>query len=183
LTEAPPGVEGGSPPAGTHAHGTAPTAPGSAPLARWLFAALVVACLAAFLLTQRLKHTPTAVQELDMTPFFSPFPSGHLKRAAISFKLEHAESVTVTIIDSAGDTVATLVRDHRLPRYRTFSLRWNGHRGAPRRYVYARTRHGLPTVTPEDDGALAPAGEYRVRIALSHHSPVYSTQSVTLVAP
>ncbi|HUB74734.1 MAG TPA: hypothetical protein VL979_11955 [Solirubrobacteraceae bacterium] len=180
MTEAPPGVEGGRPPAGTHVHGTAP---GAAPLARWLFAALVVACLAAFLLTQRLKHTPTVVQELDMTPFFSPFPSGHLKRAEISFKLEHAESVTVTIVDSAGDAVATLVRDYALPRYKTLSLRWNGHRGAARAYAYTRTRRGLPIVSPANRGPLAGAGEYRVRIALSHHSAVYSTQSVTLVAP
>jgi hypothetical protein len=177
LSEASSGAQGERSPALTA------SAPGSAPLARAVFAALVIACLAAFLITQRLKHTPTVVQEFDMTPFFSPYPSGHLKRAAISFKLEHAERATVTIIDGAGDTVATLVRSYPLPRYRTFSLSWNGRHGTARTYLLTESPHGLPIVAPQNTGALAPAGEYRVRIELSHHSPVYSTQSITLVAP
>ena len=38
------------------------------PLARVVFALLVLACFAAFFLTQRLKHTPTAVQRFKLTP-------------------------------------------------------------------------------------------------------------------
>jgi hypothetical protein len=144
---------------------------------------LVIACFAAFLITQRLKHTPTVVQEFDLTPFFSPYPSGHVKQAAIGFKLEHPEAVTVAIVNSAGDTVATLVRDRPLARYKTFSLRWNGHRGSARRYRLTHSPHGLPILEPLSEGALAGAGEYRVRIDLSHHSPVYSTLTITLVAP
>jgi hypothetical protein len=157
--------------------------PGADPLARGVFALLVLACLAAFLITQRLKHTPTAVQDFQMTPFFSPYPSGHIKEAAISFKLEHAERATVTIIDAAGDTVATLVRDRPLVRYKVFSLRWNGRRGVARRHALERSPHGLAIVVPITEGAIAPAGEYRVRVALGRHSPVYSPQSITLVTP
>jgi len=182
-------VENAAPPASPPAppHDVAPvqpsTRPGADPLARIVFAALVLACFAAFLITQRLKHTPTAVQEFDLTPFFSPYPSGHVKEAAIGFKLEHAEAVTVTIIDSAGNTVATLVREHPVARYKTFSLRWNGRRGTARRFALTHSPHGLPIIEPLNEGARAPAGEYRVRIELSHHSPVYSTASITLVAP
>lgn len=157
--------------------------PGADPLARSVFALLVLACFAAFLITQRLKHTPTAVQDFEMTPFFSPYPSGRLKEAAISFKLERAERATVAIIDAAGDTTATLVRDLPLARYKVFSLRWNGRRGVAHRYLHQRSPHGLPILVPVNEGRLAPPGEYRVRVALSHHSAVYSPQSITLVAP
>jgi len=157
--------------------------PGGDRLARLVFALLVVGCFAAFLITQRLKHTPTAVQHFELTPFFSPYPNGHVKEASISFKLAHAEVVTVTIIDASGATVATLVRGHPVPRYKVFSLRWNGRRGDARRYRELRSPHGLAIVAPLNTGAIAPAGEYRVRLGLSHHSPVYSPQSFALVAP
>ena len=52
------------------------------PLARWVFAALVLACLAAFVITQRLKHTPTAVQSFKSTPIFSPTPTNSFLFAA-----------------------------------------------------------------------------------------------------
>jgi hypothetical protein len=159
------------------------SAPGSDPLARTVFALLVLACFAAFLITQRLKHTPTAVQKFELTPFFSPYPTGHVKQAAISFKLAHAEEVTVTIIDANGNTVAMLVRDHLVARYKQFSLRWNGRRGNAKRLNTTTTSGGLTVLVPENDGALAPAGEYRVRVALQHHGPVLSPQSFTLVAP
>ena len=104
------------------------------PLASVVLVLLVLACLGAFFLTQRLKHTPTAVQAFELTPVFSPHPGSSLEQEAISFKLKQADAVTVTIIDSEGDVVATLVRGHRLPRYKQFSLRWNGRRGVARRY-------------------------------------------------
>ncbi|HTA35472.1 MAG TPA: hypothetical protein VK761_02055, partial [Solirubrobacteraceae bacterium] len=71
-------------------------------LARTVFALLVLACLVAFFLTQHLKHTPTAVQRFELTPFFSPTPSGHIKEARISFKLSRADEATVTILSSSG---------------------------------------------------------------------------------
>jgi hypothetical protein len=148
-----------------------------------VFALLVIACFAAFLITQRLKHTPTAVQEFDLTPFFSPYPTGHVKQAGIAFKLEHAEAVTVTIIDSSGNTVATLVRDDPVARYKQLSLLWDGRTGTARRVATLETAGGRAILEPENTGAIAPAGEYRVQVGLRHHSPVLSPASVTLVAP
>lgn len=182
MTAASAGAGDAPAPSRTPAPGLA-QAPGHDRLVRIVFALLVVGCFAAFLITQRLKHTPTAVQDFKLTPFFSPYPAGHLKEAAISFKLAHAEAATVTIIDSAGATVATLVRHRPLARYKVFSLRWNGRRGVARSFGHVRTPHGLAILVPHNTGARASAGEYRVRVALSHHSPVYSPQSLTLVAP
>jgi hypothetical protein len=177
------GVPAGSPP--THelsGVGAQQPGPGSDPLARTVFALLVLACLAAFLITQHVKHTPTVVQDFRLTPFFAPYPSGHLKQASISFKLEHAEAATVTIVDAAGDTVATLVRGQPVARYKIFSLVWNGRRGVARRARLTHTPHGLPVIVPINEGRLAAAGEYRVRVALSDHRAVFSPQSFMLVA-
>jgi hypothetical protein len=175
LSEAADGVDDGSP-------GRAST-PGSDPLVRIVFALLVVACFAAFLITQRLKHTPTAVQEFKLTPFFSPYPTGHVKQASIAFKLAHAEAVTVTIIAANGSTVATLVRHYPVARYKPFSLRWNGRLGNASHVRQTLSPRGFVIVVPSNVGVVAPAGEYRVRVGLQHHSAVLSPQSFTLVAP
>jgi hypothetical protein len=152
------------------------------PLGRVVFGALVVACFLAFFLTQRLKHTPTTVQTFQLTSNFSPTPAGRHKEESISFKLSHAERVTVTVIDSRGNVVATLLREHAVPRYKQFSLRWNGRRGTAHSYRSARTPGGHPYLVAETEGSAAPAGEYRVRLALSGQSgPVLSPRSFRLV--
>lgn len=133
---------------------------------RVVFALLVLACFAAFFVTQRLKHTPTAVQGFKRTPRFSPFPSGHHKQEAISFTLAQADAVTVTIIDSTEHSVATLVSAYPVARYKLFSLRWNGHRGPAVRFVIEHTESGRPVVVPLNRGPLAAPGEYRVRVLL-----------------
>jgi hypothetical protein len=152
------------------------------PLARAVFALLVFACFGAFILTQRLKHTPTPVQHFQLTPRFSPTPQGHIKQERISFKLARADAVTVTILDSAGDTVATLVRERPVARYKQFSLRWNGRMGMPRGYTTTRTVAGTTIVTPINTGSPAPAGEYRVHVTLrEQHRTVPGPRSFTLV--
>jgi len=136
-------------------------------LARIVFALLVVACFAAFFVTQRLKHTPTALQRFERTPTFSPAsPSPEARQEKISFKLSHAEAVTVTVIDTKGNTVATLVNDYPVARYKQFSLRWNGRRGTARSYTVLTSASGHQSLLPATRGAPAPAGEYRVRVVL-----------------
>ena len=160
--------------------------PEVAKLARVVFALLVVACGAAFIVTQRLKHTPTAVQDFKLTPFFSPTPKGHIKEARISFKLAQADRVTVTVIDSSEQAVATLVDEWPVVRYKQFSLRWNGRRGTAR----ARTARvalgplGTTIVTPVNTGSPAPAGEYHVEVRLREQKKtVISPNGFTLVRP
>jgi hypothetical protein len=132
-------------------------------LARVVFAVLVVASFAAFGITQRLKHTPTAVQSFERTPAFYPTGvaaagcHGRVPRLLIdaskrleylSFKTAQADAVTVAIVNAAGGEEATIVRDLPVERYKQVSLCWNGQRG------------------PRQRGGLAPPGEYRVRVSL-----------------
>jgi hypothetical protein len=152
-------------------------------LARGLFALLVLACFAAFFITQRLKHTPTPVQRFERTPTFEPrSPQPERRLEQISFKLARAERVTVTIVDSNLSTVATLVSDYPLPRYKQFSLRWNGRRGSARTSLVTFRANGHRIVLPRTRGALAPAGEYRVRVTLlgKNGREIYSPWSFTL---
>ncbi len=164
--------------------GAGASAPGCEPLARVVFAVLVVACFAAFLITQRLKHTPTAVHRYMLAYSFSPYPGSTTKLEAIAFELANTEDVTVTIVDGDGNTVATLVRNYPLLRYKQFSLRWNGRRGAPRRYRYLVTAAGRRILLPETDGRIAPPGEYRVGVSLRGRSQqVLLPRSFALVKP
>lgn len=114
-------------------------------LARAVFGLLLVATFGAFFVTQRLKHSPTVVQMIKLTPAFSPTGHGGLHRERISFRIKRADEVTVTVVNAAGADVATLARARYLPAYAQQSLRWDG-------------------VT--DAGQLAPNGLYRVRFAL-----------------
>jgi hypothetical protein len=147
-----------------------------------VFGLLVLACFVAFFLTQHLKHTPTAVQTFKLTPFFSPTPSGHIKTERISFKLAREDEATVTVIDSTGATVATLLRDHRVARYKQLSLRWDGRRGTATGYALVAGPDGSSALQPKLDGGAAPAGEYRVRVSLrEQHRSVLSPRGFTLV--
>ena len=141
--------------------------PGTDPLARAVFALLVAACFAAFFVTQRLKHTPTIVQHFEHSHTFSPSSASREARLEkISFKLTHADLVTVTVVDLEKNVIATLVRDQPVARYKQFYLRWNGRRGVARRFGHQITPHGSHILVPENDGALAPPGEYRVELHL-----------------
>lgn len=154
--------------------------PGVERLARVVFAVLVVGCFVAFAVTQRLKHTPTAVQNFERTTAFYPtrraaagcrgrVPRGLVlasKRVEyVSFKLARADAVTVAVINAAGGEEATLVRDLPVERYKQVSLCWNGQRG------------------PRQRGGLAPPGEYRLRVSLrGRELPVYSPEGFELRA-
>lgn len=135
-------------------------------LARIVFALLVVGCFAALLITQRLKHTPTLVQEPKLTHVIAPASRGESREEHIAFKLAKADRVTVVVENSSDEMVATLVRDLPVGRYKTLSLRWNGHRGTAHGYATLRKADGYTTLEPHNHGALAPPGEYSVRVEL-----------------
>ncbi len=156
---------------------------GRDPLGRWVFAVLVLACFAAFFLTQRLKHSPTVVQRFELTPNFAPTPSGRHKEEHISFKLSHSERATIAVIDSHGNLVATLLQSYPVARYKQLSVRWNGRRGTARSHRSGTTEAGRKFIVPLNTGRLAPAGEYRVRLTLSGQSnAILSPRSFTLVS-
>ncbi len=147
------------------------------PLAGVVFALLAVACFGALFLTQRLKHTPTVVQEIRLAPAFAPAAAAGGPTEALSFQIAHDDHVTVTVINGSGDVVATLIAGHFQHRYRHLHLYWNGHVGpcpAPAGLTCASTM----------TGALAAPGSYRLRITLARQRrTVNSPNAFRLLAP
>jgi len=124
------------------------------------------------------------VQVFKLTPRFSPTPGGHIKEERISFKLASADEVTVTIVDSSGAAVATLLRRLPVPRYKQLSLRWTGKLGTAHGYRLIAGPEGRQAVRPKLAGPPAPAGVYRVRVTLRRQRrTVLSPRSFTLVRP
>jgi hypothetical protein len=161
-----PGRAGAGELARGHGHGMGSRAGGVEMLPTLVFALLVIACFAALIVTQRLKHTPTLVQEFKRASSFSPQSPGPHRLEAISFKLAQADEVTVTIVSSSGQAVALLVRDRPVARYKRLSLRWNGREGPARGYRVLTSPHGYKSLLPLNRGRIAPAGEYGIRIGL-----------------
>jgi hypothetical protein len=113
--------------------------------ARICFALLVCATFAAFFAAQELKSTPPRVQELTVTPVFSPNRDGRKERARASFVLKRSDDVSVTVIDRDGDTVRQLRSNRPLRAGQRMRVVWDG-RLADRR--------------------VAPDGTYRIRLSL-----------------
>ena len=138
-----------------------------------MFAALVVACFAAFAITQHLKHTPSAVQSFKGPHWFEPSgAAGEIHSIEdLSFRIAKSDDVTVEIVDSSGNVVATLLHDRPLNRYTTLSFQWDGRRGPTTPPAPAS---GTPhdRLMPIDRGPLAPHGEYRVRVHLLHQNRI-----------
>src|SRR3954447_8654921 len=117
-------------------------------------ALLVVATFGAFFVAQELKSTPPLVQDLKVTPFFSPNRDGRFDRARASFVLKRTDDVTVRVIDHEGDVVRELADNRRLPVGRRMNIVWDGR---------------------DADGGMLPDGIYRVRASLRRQA-----RSVTL---
>jgi hypothetical protein len=121
-----------------------------------VFALLLLATLAAFAWSQRVKRDPLV---LDRTSFVA-VPILHLKhpvhgftpngdcrydRMRIRFRTTQSDQGTVQIVKPGGKLIVTLARDTFLKRYHFHTYYWDGH-----------TR---------DDG-IAPPGRYKLRVKL-----------------
>ena len=88
--------------------------------------------------------------------------------------------MTVAIVNSAGEQVATLVSDRPVERYKQNYLRWNGRRGEAHRYSLLHTPRGLPILLALNAGALAAAGEYRVQVSVRRQHKTVLSPDFTL---
>ncbi|HEY7630187.1 MAG TPA: FlgD immunoglobulin-like domain containing protein, partial [Thermoleophilaceae bacterium] len=116
----------------------------SSVLVRVVFAVLVLATSAAFLVAQRLKRSTPIIERVYYYRYISPTCGCAKSKVKISFTLRDTGRVTATLVNSAGDDVKTLVDDQRLHHGRHRFI-WNG-----------RT----------DEGPIAPNGVYRLRVTL-----------------
>lgn len=114
-----------------------------------VFALLVLATVAAFAWSQRLKRDPLVLDRVTFgTPASRSFtPNGDCRfdRIRIRFRVTRSDRGDVQIVKPGGRLVLTLDRDTYLKRYRFFTFYWDG-----------RTRN---------DG-IAPPGRYKLRVKL-----------------
>lgn len=114
-------------------------------VAKVAFALLVVATFGAFFVAQRLKATPSLVLEAKARPLFSPNQDGRKDRARWSFMLKRDDQMSVRVVDDDGEVVRTLTDGRQTEAYNRQTFEWDG---------------------TTDEGAMAPDGTYRLRLAL-----------------
>ena len=113
-----------------------------------MFALLVVATIAAFLVTQQLKSEfPLVVRFAAEPKRFSPNGDGVRDRARLGFDLTERARVRFSVMDSEGNEVRRLVDDRELAGSKKRSIKhrfwWDGR---------------------ADDGSRVPDGVYRMRV-------------------
>jgi hypothetical protein len=130
---------------------------------RWaglVFAFLVIATLAAFAWSQRVKRDPLVLDRVTLVspshpahpgvrppvrPAFTPNGDCRFDLERIRFRVTQSDRATVQVVKPGGKVVLTLARDRYLKRYHFFTFYWDG-----------RTRN---------DG-IAPPGRYKLRVKL-----------------
>jgi hypothetical protein len=130
------------------------------PASRWVglvFALLVLATLAAFAWSQRLKRDPLVLDRTSFVavprlhpqappvPGFTPNGDCRYDRIRIRFRTTESDQGTVQVVKPGGKLIVTLARDTYLKRYHFHTYYWDGH--------------------SREDG-IAPAGRYKLRVKL-----------------
>ncbi|MEX2107543.1 MAG: hypothetical protein WD827_01500 [Solirubrobacterales bacterium] len=114
-----------------------------------VFALLVVATVAAFAYSQRLKRNPLVLDKVTFgkpaSRAFTPNRDCRFDRIRVRFRVTRSDNADIQIVKPGGKLVVTLVRDEFLKRYRFFTFYWDG-----------RDRI---------DGS-APPGRYKLRVKL-----------------
>lgn len=133
---------------------------GSKAWAGLVFALLVLATVAAFAWSQRLKRDPLVLDRVTFVSRWLPprpgappvpvrafTPNGDCRfdRERIRFRVTQSDRATVQVVKPGGKLVITLARGQYLKRYHFFTFYWDG-----------RSRN---------DG-LAPPGRYKLRVKL-----------------
>lgn len=130
---------------------------------RWaalVFALLVLATLAAFAWSQRVKRDPLVLDRVTLVAPLHPAQPGMrppVRRAftpnhdcrydleRIRFRVTQTDHATVQVVKPGGKLIVTLARDRYLERYHFFTFYWDG-----------RSR----------EGGIAPPGRYKLRVKL-----------------
>lgn len=125
-----------------------------------VFALLVLATLAAFAWSQRVKRDPLVLDRVTLVSpkhlassgsrppvrrAFTPNGDCRFDLDRIRFRVTQSDHATVQIVKPGGKLIITLARDEFLKRYHFFTYYWDGH-----------TRNG----------GIAPPGRYKLRVKL-----------------
>jgi FlgD Ig-like domain len=107
---------------------------------------LLIGCAAAFARSERLKLERSPVARPKFERYLSPSCSCSHATSTMSVLLRRPERIDVSMLDTHGKHLATLVEGQEVPAGRA-SFEWNGH---------------------ADDGQVVPDGVYRVEVRLEN---------------
>ncbi len=119
-----------------------------------VFALLVLATIAAFAWSQRLKRDPLVLDRVSFVAVprskppvraFTPNGDCRVDRVRIRFRMTQSDRANVQVVKPGGKLILTLARNAHLKRYRFHTYYWDG-----------RMR---------DDG-IAPPGRYKLRVKM-----------------
>jgi hypothetical protein len=122
-----------------------------------VFALLVLATLAAFAWSQRLKRDPLVLDKVTFVgaPIlnpkaprvhaFTPNKDCRFDHIRVRFRVTRSDDATVQIVKPGGRLIVTLARDEFVKRYSYTTFYWDG-----------RSRYG----------GIAPPGRYKLRVKL-----------------
>jgi len=114
------------------------------PIVRAVFAALVLATFAAFVVAQQLKSEfPLVIRFAAVPGDFSPNGDGFRDFTFVGFDLSRTAEVKFSVLDSEGTEVRTFLDGKRLAGDRKYRYMWNGR---------------------DDHGKRVPDGSYRMRV-------------------
>jgi hypothetical protein len=133
-----------------------------------VFALLVVATVAAFAASQRLKRDPLVLDRVGFraVPYadrddppvraFTPNRDCRFDRIRVRFRVTRSDRANVQVVKPGGRLVVTLARDVYLKRYRFFTFYWDGRQ---------RKEAGAGGTDGPARGK-APPGRYKLRVKL-----------------
>ena len=132
-----------------------------------VFALLVVATLAAFAWSQRLKRDPLVLDRVSFgrqgPPSFTPNHDCRRDRMRILFRMTQSDRADVQIDKPGGKLVVTLARDQYLKRYTFFTYYWDGRmRGGG---TAEPGRYRLRVKLLDEDRTLVPGGVMKLHSA------------------
>ncbi len=114
-----------------------------------VFALLVVATVAAFAWSQRLKRDPLVLDRVTfgtaVSRSFTPNGDCRFDKIRIRFRVTKSDQADVQIVKPGGKLIVTLARDTYLKRYHFFTYYWDGR---------------------ERNDGIAPPGRYKLRVKL-----------------
>jgi hypothetical protein len=144
-----------------------------ASLATVVFALLVLATVAAFAWSQRLKRDPLVLDRVTFgTPAsraLTPNRDCSFDRIRIRFRVTRSDRANVQVVKPGGKLVVTLGRNVYLKRYRFFTFYWDGRvrndgKAPPGRYK-------LRVKLLDQDRTLVPGGVMRLHEAPRQPTP------------
>jgi hypothetical protein len=138
-----------------------------------VFALLVVATIAAFAWSQRLKRDPLVLDRVTFgkpaSRAFTPNGDCRFDRIRIRFRVTRSDRGNVQVVRPGGKLVVTLARDTYLKRYRFHTYYWDGRQRG--RGIAPPGRYKLRVKLLGQDRTLVPGGVMRLHRAPRKPTP------------